>query len=64
MYTSQVVHLVFRFLGGFIGSSFLTVAGGSVSDLFENRQVGNAMLAFVLTAFVGPVFGPLYAGLV
>ncbi|KIK50788.1 hypothetical protein GYMLUDRAFT_252642 [Collybiopsis luxurians FD-317 M1] len=38
-YTSQVVHLVFRFLGGFNGSSFLTVAGGSVSDLFENRQV-------------------------
>jgi multidrug resistance protein len=59
-----VVHLVFRFLGGFIGSSFLTVAGGSVSDLFENRQVGNAMLAFVLTAFVGPVLGPLYAGFV
>ena len=31
--------LVFRFLGGFVSSAFLSVAGGSVSDLFSNATV-------------------------
>lgn len=32
--------MIFRFLTGFAGSAFLSVAGGSVSDLFENDKVG------------------------
>ena len=31
--------LVFRFLTGFSSSAFLSVAGGSVSDLFDNKKV-------------------------
>ncbi|KAG8913121.1 hypothetical protein FRC00_003002, partial [Tulasnella sp. 408] len=34
-----VVYLVFRFLTGFSGAAFLSVAGGSVSDLFANEEV-------------------------
>lgn len=35
----SAVFLVFRFLGGFVSSAFLSVAGGSVSDLFTNETV-------------------------
>ncbi|KAF5392900.1 hypothetical protein D9757_000851 [Collybiopsis confluens] len=58
------VHLVFRFLTGLSGSSFLSVAGGSVTDLFENKQVGNPMAFYVLCPFVGSVLGPVYGGFV
>ncbi|KIK59727.1 hypothetical protein GYMLUDRAFT_44161 [Collybiopsis luxurians FD-317 M1] len=58
------VHLVFRFLSGLSGSSFLSVAGGTVSDLFENRQVGTPMALYVLFPFVGSVIAPIYAGFV
>ncbi|EEB94548.1 hypothetical protein MPER_06621, partial [Moniliophthora perniciosa FA553] len=34
------VFLIFRFITGFCGSTFLSVAGGSVSDLFANNEVG------------------------
>lgn len=33
------VYLIFRFLTGFAGSAFLSVAGGSVSDLFTSDKV-------------------------
>jgi MFS family permease len=33
------VYCIFRFLTGFSSSAFLSVAGGSVSDLFDNDQV-------------------------
>lgn len=33
------VFMIFRFLTGFSSSAFLSVAGGSVSDLFENSKV-------------------------
>lgn len=33
------VFLIFRFFGGFVSSAFLSVAGGSVSDLFPNETV-------------------------
>ncbi|KAJ4488176.1 MFS general substrate transporter [Lentinula aciculospora] len=58
------VHLVFRFLTGLCGSSFLSVSGGSVSDMFENRQVANPMAVYTLSPFIGPVAGPLIAGFI
>ena len=36
---SLAVFLVFRWLAGFAGAAFLSVAGGSVSDLFHNDRV-------------------------
>ncbi|KAI6167729.1 MFS general substrate transporter [Pisolithus thermaeus] len=49
------VFLIFRLLTGFCGSSFLSVAGGSVSDLFPDSKV-------VKSPFIGPTLGPLIAG--
>ncbi|KII94713.1 hypothetical protein PLICRDRAFT_47737 [Plicaturopsis crispa FD-325 SS-3] len=56
------VYLVFRFLTGFSGSAFLSVAGGSVSDLFTNDTVGNPMAVYTMSPFIGPVLGPLLGG--
>lgn len=36
----SAVHMIFRFLCGFAGSAFLSVAGGTVADLFENDKLG------------------------
>ncbi|KAJ3891157.1 MFS general substrate transporter [Lentinula edodes] len=54
-----VVYLVFRFITGFCGSTFLSVAGGSVSDLFDNKTVANPMAVYTISPFIGPVVGPL-----
>ncbi|KAK7046011.1 hypothetical protein VNI00_007006 [Paramarasmius palmivorus] len=58
------VVVVFRFLCGFCGSTFLSVAGGSVSDLFSNETVANPMAMYTLSPFIGPIIGPLYSGFV
>ena len=34
------VHLIFRFFTGFAGSAFLSISGGTVSDMFINAEVG------------------------
>ncbi|KAK7046010.1 hypothetical protein VNI00_007005 [Paramarasmius palmivorus] len=58
------VMLVFRFLTGFCGSTFLSVAGGTVSDMFSDEAVANPMAIYTLSAFIGPIIGPLYSGFV
>ncbi|KAF8188317.1 MFS general substrate transporter [Pholiota molesta] len=42
------VHLIFRFLTGFCGSAFLSVAGGSVSDLFDDKTVASPMALYTI----------------
>ena len=42
------VYLTFRFICGYCGSAFLSVAGGSVSDMFSNSEVA----MWVVTAIV------------
>ncbi|EPT03185.1 hypothetical protein FOMPIDRAFT_152176 [Fomitopsis schrenkii] len=56
--------LVFRFLTGFSSSAFLSVAGGSVSDLFDNKKVATPMGVYTLSPFFGPVLGPLISGFI
>ena len=51
--------LVGRFLGGLAGSAFLSVAAGTVSDLFMPAKVGPPMMLFPLSPFIGPPLGPL-----
>ncbi|KAF8193757.1 MFS general substrate transporter [Pholiota molesta] len=58
------VHLIFRFITGFCGSAFLSVAGGSVSDLFDDRTVANPMAFYTMCPFIGPVLGPLVSGFI
>ncbi|KAF8342500.1 MFS general substrate transporter [Amanita rubescens] len=58
------VFLIFRFLTGFCGSTFLSVAGGSVSDLFPKDKVANPLAVYTLSPFSGPVLGPLFSGFI
>lgn len=58
------VYFIFRFITGFCGSAFLSVAGGSVSDLFSNESVANPMALYTISPFIGPVFGPLISGFI
>lgn len=56
------VHLIFRFLTGFCSSAFLSVAGGTVSDLFDDDKVAMPMAVYTLSPFIGPMLGPLISG--
>lgn len=49
--------LAFRFLAGFSASTPLTVAGGSVGDLWSPLEKTFAFPLFALPAFGGPIFG-------
>ncbi|KIY46149.1 MFS general substrate transporter [Fistulina hepatica ATCC 64428] len=57
-------YLVFRFITGFCSSAFLSVAGGSVSDLFANEHVATPMAVYSMSPFLGPVIGPLISGFI
>ncbi|KAF9446914.1 MFS general substrate transporter [Macrolepiota fuliginosa MF-IS2] len=56
--------LIFRFITGFCGSAFLSVAGGSISDLFSDSTVTNPMAFYTISPFLGPVVGPFIAGFI
>ncbi|KAI0676809.1 MFS general substrate transporter [Trametes maxima] len=56
--------MVFRFFTGLCGAAFLSVAGGSVSDLFDNHNVATPMAVYTISPFIGPVIGPLVAGFI
>jgi len=52
--------LAFRFLAGLFGSTPLTCAGGSISDLWSPMERVYAFPMFANAAFMGPIFGKLY----
>lgn len=56
--------LVLRFFAGFFNSPPMSVAGGTVSDLWSNdpSQLAVAMALFCLAPFLGPVIGPIVGG--
>ncbi|CEP63785.1 Yhk8p LALA0_S09e02454g [Lachancea lanzarotensis] len=54
--------LIGRFLSGFFGSSFLSVAGGVISDIFSKQQIGVPMTIYTTATFLGPALGPLISG--
>ena len=41
------IFLTFRFATGFCGAAFLTVSGGSVSDMFPNKTVGTCVFSSI-----------------
>ncbi|KAI0683311.1 major facilitator superfamily domain-containing protein [Cytidiella melzeri] len=61
---SFAVHLVFRFLSGLCGSAFLSIGGATISDLFNDEEVGTPMAAYTIGTFVGPVLTPIWCGFV
>ncbi|ETW81890.1 major facilitator superfamily [Heterobasidion irregulare TC 32-1] len=58
------VYLIFRFVTGYCGAAFLSVAGGSVSDMFPNSRVATPMAIYTISPFLGPELGPLFSGFV
>ncbi|KIN05445.1 hypothetical protein OIDMADRAFT_39676 [Oidiodendron maius Zn] len=56
--------LVARFLNGLSGSAFLSVAGGTVVDLFIPQELLLPMTVFTGAPFVGPALGPLIGGFI
>ncbi|KAF2218277.1 major facilitator superfamily domain-containing protein [Elsinoe ampelina] len=54
--------LAFRFLAGFFGSTPLTCAGGSISDIWDPFERVYAFPVFANAAFLGPVLGPVMGG--
>ena len=50
-YNPTAVYLVFRFLAGYFGAAFLSVAGGSVSAMFPNSEVAT-YVALACTLFL------------
>lgn len=49
--------IVVRFLDGFSGSAFLSVAGGTVGDLFDRKGLQAPMMIYTASPFLGPSLG-------
>lgn len=54
--------LAFRFLAGFFGSTPLTCAGGSLSDIWSPIERTYTFPVFANAAFLGPILGPVMGG--
>ncbi len=45
--TVTAVYLIFRFLAGYSGAAFLSIAGGSISDMFSNSEVATCVAVLI-----------------
>ncbi|CAL1707709.1 unnamed protein product [Somion occarium] len=61
---NAAVYMIFRFLGGVAGSAFLSIGGGTISDLFDDATVATPMASYVVSTFIAPNFGPIFTGYV
>ncbi|RPB15754.1 MFS general substrate transporter [Morchella conica CCBAS932] len=59
---SFTAHVIVRFICGFLASPALTVAAGSFTDIYTTEEVGIPLGFFILSAFLGPVAGPITGG--
>ena len=56
--------LIARFLDGLSGSAFLSVAGGSIGDMFARDQLQFPMMIYSASPFLGPGYGPVIGGFI
>ena len=56
--------LTFRFLAGFFGSTPLTCAGGTLSDIWSPMERTVTFPVFANAAFLGPILGPVMGGFI
>ncbi|OCH93097.1 multidrug resistance protein 4 [Obba rivulosa] len=54
----------FRLLSGFVGSAPIACGGGTISDMFSERDRASAMAVYSLGPLIGPVVGPIAGGFV
>jgi MFS family permease len=50
--------LVAHFFGGFAGSAFLSVSGGTIGDMFPPHELSAPMMIFTASPFLGLVHIP------
>jgi multidrug resistance protein len=56
--------LIARFFDGFSGSAFLSVAGGTVGDMFGQYELQAPMMVYTASPFIGPGLGPIIGGFI
>jgi MFS family permease len=56
--------IISRFFTGFAGGTFLSVSGGTVSDVFLRSQIQLPMILVSSAPFIGPCLGPLIGGFI
>ncbi|KAH9810758.1 efflux pump atB-like [Teratosphaeria destructans] len=56
--------LVVRFFDGLAGSAFLSVAGGTVGDMFPKNELSAPMIIYTASPFIGPEVGPVMGGFI
>lgn len=56
--------LIVRFFDGLAGSAFLSVAGGTVGDMFAKEKLSAPMMVYTASPFVGPEIGPVIGGFI
>ncbi|CAN8098192.1 unnamed protein product [Discula destructiva] len=56
--------IITRFFQGLSGSAFLSVSGGTVSDLFTPEKMHHPMTLFTAAPFLAPSMGPLIGGFI
>ncbi|EAL84371.1 putative MFS multidrug transporter [Aspergillus fumigatus Af293] len=56
--------IIARFFNGLSGSAFLSVAGGTVGDLFHRQELAALMRVYTASPFIGPEIGPLVGGFI
>ncbi|KAF9266834.1 multidrug resistance protein 4 [Marasmius fiardii PR-910] len=54
--------IAFRFLNGFSGAAPIAVGGGSIGDLFSERERAFAMSLYTLGPLIAPAMGPVAGG--
>ncbi|KIJ98787.1 hypothetical protein K443DRAFT_8895 [Laccaria amethystina LaAM-08-1] len=54
----------FRFLSGLSGSAPIAIGGGSIGDMFSERDRASAMAIYSLGPLIGPVVGPIAGGFI
>ncbi|RDW94986.1 major facilitator superfamily protein-1 [Coleophoma crateriformis] len=56
--------LIARFFDGFAGAAFLSIAGGTVGDLFPRSKLQAPMMIYTAAPFLGPELGPVIGGFI
>ncbi|PYI12327.1 MFS general substrate transporter [Aspergillus sclerotiicarbonarius CBS 121057] len=56
--------IIGRFFSGLAGSAFLSVAGGTVGDLFARHELAAPMMVYTASPFIGPEICPLIGGFI
>ncbi|KAF3389395.1 Caffeine resistance protein 5 [Penicillium rolfsii] len=56
--------LVLRFLGGFIGSTPISVGGASLMEIYRPSEIPYAIALYAVSGVCGPILGPILGTLV